>query len=331
MPRTIEISHRTILFILGVLVGGWLLLQIRDILYLIFISFILTTALRPVVDSLSARKVPRPLAIFLIYFLVVGIIAGIIGSVIPQIVSQSSHLAEVLPRVTKQILPSINIDPRSFSDQLAPITQNILQFGVQIFNNVITVVTVFVFTFYFLLGRNHLERTISQFFTKEQTKEIVEIVTKVEDKLGAWARGQSILMLIIGLATYVGLTLLRVDFALPLAVLAGLLEMVPMVGPIISAVPAILTALTVSPLLGLSVAALYFVIQQLENHLIVPQVMQRSVGLSPVLIIVAFMIGGKFEGAVGAILAVPAILVAQVIIGHYLERREQQNNTTKTS
>ncbi len=323
MPRTIEISHRTIIFIIGILLGGWILLQIRDILYLLFIAFILTTALRPVVDALSNYRVPRVLSILLLYFFTIGVIGGIIGSVVPQIASQSTHLAQELPQLAKQMLPNLNIDVRSFSDQLAPITQNIVQFGFQIFNNVVTVVTVLVFTFYFLLGRNHLERTVGQFFRKSETKEIVQILTEVEEKLGAWARGQIILMVVIGVSTYIGLSLLRVDFALPLAVLAGILEMVPMIGPIISAVPAILVALTISPLLGLSVAALYFVIQQFENHIVVPQIMKRSVGLSPVLIIVAFMIGGRFEGAVGAILAVPAILVAQVIISHYLAEKEQ--------
>ena len=333
MPKTIEISHRTILFTIGILIGGWLILQIRDILYLLFISFILTTAMRPIVDFLTSKKIPRVLSIFLLYILTIGILGGIIGSVIPQIASQSTHLVQTLPRVAQQILPSLNLDFSSFSNQVAPITQNIVQLGVQIFNNIVTVVTMLVFTFYFLLGRNHLERTIAQFVRKEETKKIVQILSEVEEKLGAWARGQIILMVIIGIATYIGLTLLRVDFALPLAVFAGLLEMVPMIGPIISAVPAILVALTISPLLGLSVAALYFVIQQFENHIVVPQVMRRSVGLSPVLIIVSFMIGGRFEGAVGAILAVPAILVAQVIIGHFLNEREQKtlNDTTKTS
>jgi predicted PurR-regulated permease PerM len=331
MPRTIEISHRTILFVLGVLIAGWLILQIRDILYLLFISFILTTALRPFVDALTKYRIPRPLAIIIIYLILIGIVAGVIGSVIPQVAAQTAHLAQTLPKIAQRVLPSFNIDPGVLSSQLAPVTQNIFQFGVQIFNNMISFVTIFVFTFYFLLGRNHLEQTMSKIFTKNQTKEILGVIVKVEEKLGAWARGQSMLMLIIGLTTYVGLTLLQIDYALPLAVFAGLLEMVPMAGPIISAVPAILVGLTVSPLLGLSVAALYFVIQQFENHLIVPQVMKRSVGLSPVLVIIAFMIGARFEGVIGAILAVPAILVAQVVIGHFLEKREENNSATKTS
>jgi len=322
MPRTIEISHRTILFTLGVLLGGYLLFQIRDILYLLFIAFILQTAIRPFVDKLVMFRVPRVLAIILLYVVTIGLIGGVIGSVIPQIVSQSSHMIAELPAVAGRLLPSLNIDIGSLTQEVAPFTQNVVRFGVEIFNNIITVVTIFVFTFYFLLGRNHLERTISTFVGKEETKKIVQILIDVEDKLGAWARGQSILMLVIGITTYIGLTLLRVDFALPLAVLAALLEMVPMIGPIISAVPAILVAVTISPFLGLSVAALYFVIQQLENHLIVPWIMKKSVGLSPILIIVSFMIGGRFEGVVGAILAVPTVLVIQVIAGHYFASKD---------
>lgn len=113
---------------------------------------------------------------------------------------------------------------------------------------------------------------------------------------------------------YIGLFFLGIEFAIPLAVLAGLLEMVPTVGPILSAVPAILVAFSHSPVLALSVLALYIIVQQVENNILVPLIMKRSVGLSPVLTILALMIGGRFAGIAGAILAVPILLTIQEII-----------------
>ncbi|KKR87373.1 MAG: hypothetical protein UU34_C0005G0047 [Candidatus Curtissbacteria bacterium GW2011_GWA1_41_11] len=121
-------------------------------------------------------------------------------------------------------------------------------------------------------------------------------------------------------AVYIGLTLLKVEFVLPLAIIAGILEIVPTIGPIISAVPAVFVALATSPFLALSVVALYFIVQQLENNLMVPIVLSKSTGLSPIITIFSLMLGVRFLGITGAILAVPIVLVLQVVIGAFLNK-----------
>ena len=127
---------------------------------------------------------------------------------------------------------------------------------------------------------------------------------------------------IIGLLSYIGLTVLGIPYALPLSLIAGVLEVIPVIGPIISAIPAILIAVVFSPFLGLGVAALYFVIQQLENHLIVPQVMKRAVGLNPLVVILAIAIGSKLLGLAGALLAVTLAVVGQIIVTEIIEERK---------
>jgi predicted PurR-regulated permease PerM len=121
-------------------------------------------------------------------------------------------------------------------------------------------------------------------------------------------------MFIIGLTTYIGLTILGIEYALPLAVIAGLLELVPTIGPIISSVPAILIALVQSPVLAIAVAALYLLIQQAENNIIVPKVMERAVGVLPLVTILALLIGGTLFGVVGAVIAVPTVAMIQVVV-----------------
>lgn len=147
-------------------------------------------------------------------------------------------------------------------------------------------------------GRNKLKKT----------------VRRIEDKLGAWLRGQISLSLIIGTLSYIALFSLQVPFALPLAILAGLFEVVPVIGPIISAIPAILIALTVSPVTAGLVALAFFIIQQLENSLIVPQVMKKAVGINPLIVILTVSIGGKLLGVSGALLAVPITVVIQILV-----------------
>jgi predicted PurR-regulated permease PerM len=117
----------------------------------------------------------------------------------------------------------------------------------------------------------------------------------------------------------VGLFILNVPYALPLAVVAGILELVPIIGPIISSIPAIIVALVSSPILGVGVAAYFLIIQQVENSILVPKVMEKAVGLSPILVILVLLIGGSLMGIVGALLAVPVAAAAKVIYDDYKE------------
>ncbi len=324
MTSKIEISHRTIIFTLAVLVLLWVILQIRDILFLLFISFILMSALRPLVDGLEQLRVPRVLAILLIYGLVFGVFGVSFAGAIPSIVLQSTKLVQELPMFVARVMPYWDFDTRAITQQIAPISENIVRVTVGIFSNIITLVTVLVFTFYFLLERKHLESILTGVMGGDGAKQVIVTMREIERRLGSWVHGELLLMCFIGVLVYVGLTVLRVDFALPLAIIAGVLEIVPMIGPIVSAIPAVLVALATSPLLALSVVALYFIVQQVENNLVVPLVMRKSVGLPPLLTITALMIGARLAGLAGAVLAVPIVLVLQVMLGALLTKSPKE-------
>lgn len=318
MINKVEISHRTILFTLCLLLGLWVLVQIRDILFLIFISFILMSALRPLVEGLSRFRIPRVVSILLIYTLVFGIFGVSIARTIPSLVVQYNRLIQALPSFLTKLVPYWKIDPSAFTQQIAPISENILRVTVGIFSNIVTTLTVLVFTFYFLLERRNTQAFLTSMMGEPAAFRVIEIVRIIEKRLGSWLHGQLFLMVLIGILVYVGLTLLHMEFALPLAIIAGVLEIVPLIGPIISGIPAVLIALATSPLLALSVGALYFIIQQLENQIVVPVVIRRSVGLSPIITIFALMVGGRLAGIVGAVLAVPIVIVLQEAISAYL-------------
>lgn len=318
MTSKIEISHRTIIFTVVFLLALWLLFQIRDILFLVFIAFILMTALRPLVDWLSWVKVPRVVAILFIYGVVFGFFGVSLAGAVPTLVVQSTKFIQELPTFLEKVLPYWNIDARSLSQQIAPISENVLKLTVGIFSNLVTTLTVLVFTFYFLLERKKLESFLTNTMGEDAAERIIVTLKEVESRLGAWVNGQILLMALIGVAVYFGLTMLHVEFALPLAIIAGVLEIVPMIGPIASAIPAILVALTVSPFLALSVVALYFIIQQVENNIFVPLILRKSVGFSPIVTIFSLMVGARLAGAVGAILTVPIVLVLQVILRAFL-------------
>jgi predicted PurR-regulated permease PerM len=314
MTSKVEISHKTIIFSVLFVLSLWVLYQIKDILFLMFIAFILMTALRPLVDGLTRIRLPRIAAILLIYGIVFGFFGISFAGTIPSLVIQSTRFVQELPTFLEKVLPYWNIDARSMSQQIAPISENIVKITVGIFSNLLTTLTVLVFTFYFLLERKRLEILLVGTMGKEVADRVITALCEVEARLGAWVNGQLFLMGLIGASVYVGLTLLHVEFALPLAIIAGLLEIVPMIGPIVSAVPAVLVALTVSPFLALSVVALYFIIQQVENNVFVPLVLKKSVGLSPIITIFSLMVGAKLAGITGAVLAVPVVLVLQSVL-----------------
>lgn len=321
MIRRVDISHKTIFFIAGFLAVIWLLFLIREVLIILFLAIIFMSALSPVVNYLEKIKVPRVLAIALTYIVVVTSLVGLISLTITPLVEQTITLAQNLPGTIDQIFPGA-INQSVIQDQITEFTKNALGVGLIIFDNFIGLISIAVLAFYMLLDREKLDNVATQFFPQYDDR-IRSISGKIEEKLGAWVRGQIALSLIIGTATYIILSLLGVPYALPLAIFAGFLEIVPVIGPIISAVPAVLIAYTSSPLLALFVVIAFFVIQQLENHLVVPQVMKKAVGLNPLIVIIAVAIGGKLLGIAGALLAVPITVVIQIITQDILKEEKK--------
>lgn len=322
MTTKIEISHKTIIFTLVLLAAIWFVWLIRDILLFLFIAFIVMSALRPSVDGLEKRKMPRFLAILLLYVIVFGVIGLSIAGIIPSLIIQSTHLMQDLPKFIERMLPYWNLNLNDWSRQLAPLGQNLVRMTINIFSNVITIVTTLVFVFYFLLERKHMKQTLAGFVGDAASVRIMLVLERIENRLGMCVQGQLILMLIIGIMTYAGLLLLKIDFALPLALFAGLLEIVPNIGPVISAIPAVIVALATSPVAALTVIALFIFVHQSENNFIVPLVMKKSVGLSPLMTIFALMVGGKLAGIAGAVLAVPVVLIIQELISVILSSKK---------
>lgn len=322
MHNKIEISHKTIIFTILFLISLWILYQIKEIIFLVFIAFILMSAFKPLADYLERIKVPRIFSVLIIYVMIISFLAYTGSSIIPPLVSQSIHLGERIPNYLQMVLPFVKIDPQIIAEQLTPIGQNLLFVSIGVFSNIISFFSVIVISFYFLMERKNLKNQMINLIGETSGNRFINIVSKVEERLGAWMRGQLILSFTIGIATFICLSLLGIPYTLALSIFAGILEVVPIIGPIISAIPAILVALTISPLFALIVLALYFFIQQAEAHLIVPMVMRKTVGLPPVVTIIALMIGGKLSGVGGALLAIPIVVTIESIISEYMKIRE---------
>jgi predicted PurR-regulated permease PerM len=337
---TIEISGRTFLISLMIVFGIWFILQIKVIILVLFISFILMSALAPLVDFFGRFKVPTVMAILFTYLGVLILLLLALVAVIPPMVKQTEALVTRLPFIVSQTLEVLGFG-RGDEALLQAYTRYLVNFltgwvgdagrgavqaTIGLFSGLFALLTVVVVSFYLLLDRRRLHQNFVSLFPIPYQGRVRHLALKVERQLGQWMMGQLTLMLIVGGMSFVGLLLLRVPFALPLAIIAGLLEIVPLVGPILSAVPAVIIAAASSPIQGLSVVVLYTLVQQLENNLIVPQVMRRAVGLNPLIVIVALAIGATLMGVVGALLAVPTATVIFIIADELLNLSLEENS-----
>ena len=276
------------------------------------------SALFPVVNRLTLLKIPKALAILLVYVLIFGLVGTVITLSFTPLIEQTVTLSTTLPEIFSNLLKISNVDQSVIQRELGNLSGNLFTVTKSIFDHLITIIFLLVLTFYLLLERQGLEKRVSTLFVGQELR-VKKLIVEVEEKLGAWFRGQLILSVMISVLCYLGLTILQIPYALPLAIVAGFLEVVPVIGPIISAIPAILLGLTISPVLAAGVAAMYFIIQQMESHVIVPQIMNKAVGLNPLVVILAIAVGGRLLGIGGALLAVPITVVIQVIVTDVLK------------
>lgn len=321
MNTKVEISIKTLVTVVLFALALWVIYLIKDVIILLSIAFILMSALSPIVARLEKRNIPRGFAVAIVYFVMIAILATIFAVILPLFIQQIINLINNFPTYIDKLSSLSSLVPinnqdffSTLSQEASKLSSNILRITLSVFSGVVSFLTVAVLTFYLLLDEKNLKVRLKESLPPAQSDRIMGIIFAVQRKLGAWVRGQLILSLIIGTLYFIGLWVLNVDFALALGLIAGLLEVVPVFGPIIAAIPAVLIAFTESPVLALAVIALFFIVQQLEGHIIVPKVMQRAVGVSPLIVLLALLIGGKLQGIIGILLSVPVVVVGQVIL-----------------
>lgn len=308
--RTIEIAPRTIVFAVFFILGLYFLWLMQELLFSLLIAFILMSALKPAVRALEQKKIPRKIAAVIVYLLFIFFFVYLFSIIVPPIIVEGTALFRNFPYILRSINPDLSnwVQLESLTQYIPNVTGHAFEILGNIFSNVFFVVTTLFFGFYFVLEENVIRKFITRLVDEKKTGEIIAVFNRAEARMSAWFWGQITLMVVVGALTFIGLNLIGVKYALALAVLAGLLEVVPNIGPVISAVPAFIIAVSSSYFLGLTTIALYVIVQQLENNLIVPWIMRRAVGLDPIITLIALIIGGKIGGVLGVLLAIPLLL-----------------------
>lgn len=340
-----DISYSAFFKFALIVLAGTLLFLVREVLLMMFIAIVIASALDPIVDWMQNHGIPRALGVILVYFVLVLGVGIALALIVPALVSEVRSLGDILPAYLQdlsvylegisgvsaaQSLQDLSDFISSLSSQFDSAIVSAYELIRSFFGSVFSVVAVFVLSFYFLLQENAFKKFIQSFVPKKYRKQSISITDRIQQQMGNWLRGQLFLGFVIFIVTYIVLSLLGVKYALVLAIFAGLLEIVPYIGPVIAAVPAIFLGLLQSPFIGLLVLIAYILIQQFENHLLVPKVMERAVGLNPLVVIIVILAGAKVAQVPGAIVAVPAATTASVILGDYFDgQREKEKKAEK--
>lgn len=315
-PQRIEISYKTIVFTFAFVLGLLLLWQIRSILILLFVSLVFMEAINPTVNRLQRAGLPRVAGIILVYIFVVLLASIAVAGIIPILVQQTSGLLQVLPSILQDIrFMGFNaIDLSSQFRLLETIPSEIARTVISLFSNIFNGFVILVITFYLLIERSRLDDYAARIFGRHGQIKVRNIFDELEIRLGNWVNGQLVLMTVIGILSYLGYGLIGLNYALPLALIAGLLEIVPNIGPFVATALAGLVGLSTSPLVALLAIIWGIIIQQAENNFIVPKIMRTAVGIHPVITILTIATGGTLAGVAGALLAVPVYITIETVV-----------------
>ncbi|MFA6459498.1 MAG: AI-2E family transporter [Candidatus Paceibacterota bacterium] len=328
-PR-VSISTGTIIrfFIVAVFIVS--LYFLFEIVMVVLASIVIASSIEPVIRRLRHYfRFPRLLSVILLYLLMITVLAGMLIYFVPLLISDVGNFLSSLPSSISLMdlwrpLTALGFDLSSssayFSSQTIPLSDfvsTIQTFLVGtgdgavatasiLFSGFASFIIIIVLAFYFSLQEDGVDDFLRIVTPIKKHEYIIGLWKRSQRKIGLWLQGQVVLGIIVGALVYITLKLMGIPYALALAVFAGMFEIIPVFGPIISAVPAVLLAFAGRGAgTGLLVAVLYFVIQQLENQVFYPLVVKKIVGINPIIVILAIIIGGKLAGILGAIIAVP--------------------------
>ncbi|KKT23095.1 hypothetical protein A2108_00570 [Candidatus Wolfebacteria bacterium GWA1_42_9] len=329
--RIFDVSWKTLWRIFVMVVFALALFAAREVLVILLLAIIISSALYEPVAYLERKKIPRLLSILTIFLVGAGILGLVLYALVPI---ASIQLKYLLTNIDSLKLPLL--DFLGSSEAVAQLDQAISNFLSGIFSggeglnwfsslmgNIIFASIVLILSFYLTLSRDGVERFIRAVFPANQEDYAVDLFIRTRKKLSRWLSGQLIISFIVGSLVFVGLLAVGLDYALVLAILAAVLELIPYVGPITVGIIAFLVTLPQSLTTAFLVVLIFFVIQQIENHVLSPFVMSRAIGIDPVAIVIAMLAGTQIAGFVGIILAVPVTIILQEVVEDWAARKKK--------
>lgn len=324
----ISINFETIVKTTLFLLLLWVLFVLKNVVLVVLTAIVIASAMEPAVTWFVRHRIPRVFSVLVVYALLVVALALLLYAFFPVLLEEVSGLLATVPSYTETLgspgsfgalLGDSSVSLYSVVQELrsafATASGGVLQTVSLVFGGLAGFILVIVFSFYFSVQETGVDDFLRIVTSTKYEQKVISLWKRSQIKIGLWMQGQLLLGVIVGVLVYLGLTILGVPYALLLALLAALFELIPVFGPILSAIPALIIAFTTGgTTLGLLVIGLYLIIQQFENHLIYPLVVTKVVGVPPLLVILALIVGAQLAGFLGVILSVPAAAVIQELV-----------------
>lgn len=325
---------RVAVVLIGIGLGTYLIWRIHTVVFLLFLAILLGTAIEPLVNRLRRGPFSRGSGVLAVYTMIILVLAVPITVVAPNLAAQAGSFSESLPQQIEGLRPvaqglrpvpvrdaaldAIDRFGSTIQQPVAPRSDAIVAVGATAAKTLIDFLMVFVLAFYWLVERAFFKRNLLRLVPRSRAKDVNTVWVEVEDKLGGWVRGQLICMIAVGLAAGAGFFFIGLPNPILLGVIAGLCEIIPIIGPFLAFAPALIVALTMGPQTAVIVLVYAIVVQQLEGNVLVPRVMSHVVGVSPLTVVIGILSGAAISGAWGALVAVPIAGAIQVVLSHAL-------------
>ena len=339
--RGLSAPARLVLLALAAVVGVWLAIELRDILIQVLIATILAAGITPLTHQLTRIGLPRGLSVILIYLLLILAIVGLGFLLVPPVVDEVRSLIRQAPGFGERFVRSLDDLQRQFPflPPLGPALQSQLQqlgnsagaifvqalsivgVALGVFGGLLTAILTLLVTFYLVVDGQRIRDYLLSFLPEGQQPRARRVTDAIGQRMGGWLLGQIALSASIGVASFIALALIGVNNPLLLAVVAAVAELLPIIGPWIAAVPAVIVAFTQDPVKALLTIIAYIIIQQIESNLLAPRIMGRAVRLHPLAVILALLAGASLFGIVGALVAVPVASAISVILDEFRASR----------
>ncbi len=350
MNNNIQITFSATTFVkaIVILIAFYLAFYFRSLLLLVLTAVVIASAIEPVVNRMEQYKIPRTLGTVIIYVLIFTIVIGGVALLVPVFIQETANLANAVPGYlagfevwlnkalsgagftasleselpSPEALAGASNELRGIADVFFSGAKGALQF---VFGSLFNFLLVFILSFYFTIQKYGIDNFLKVVVPPSRIKYALNLWHRSQRKIGLWMQGQLLLAAIIGALTFLGLTLLGVKYAFLLAIVAMFGSLIPLVGPVISVIPAAALALADGGTgLGLKVLFLYFVIQQVESNFIYPLVVKNVVGVPALVVILGVIIGGSLFGFLGMILSVPVAAAGMEYVRD-IEKRNREH------
>lgn len=337
-PININITSATIFKTIAIFILLYFLYLISDILILFFVALVFSSALNPWVDWFKKKKIPRSVSVLVLYLAALAVLSLILYLAIPVVIKEVNDMSNNFPRYFESIYSKFS-DLKDYSlkygladkfkgsldfisDYLQTTASGIFLTVANIFGGIFSFVLILVLTFYMVVEESSIKKLVWSIAPVRHQPYMMQLINRMQIKMGHWLNGQLVLGLTMIIMTYLGLAILGINYALILAIMVGFFSFVPYMGAVFGSIPAVFIALTQAPLLAVFAAILFYIIHFIEVNFLYPKIMEKAVGLNPLISILVLLAGFKLAGVIGAVLSIPVTTAAAVFIKDIFDNKE---------